>query len=184
MLRELLPTLLPAGSAIRAHDLSRLNHLFEPAEVVVEVLAWIFPEVAGYRLGRGPAGHVVPDLDVHLGPLIPGGAGEIDASGIVDVGPLGRPPGDALARDFLDNLRIPIDRLSEGGRRAPVALGSSQVANLFEMSHEAREVLEPAPELVKLLASLAHGDRRFDLHERLFSGGGGGGCGRQAAAAF
>src|SRR3954468_24401112 len=133
--------LAPRG-AVGPDHLAGLQHLLEPAQVVVELLMRFLAEVLGDRLADRAARNVVRQDDVHLGAHTVRGGHEPDRTGVRHVGVPGRPPRDLLAGRLVDDLRVPLDVLAERGGGGPMARTFTGRTDLLEMRHERREVLQ------------------------------------------
>ena len=168
-LRELLAGPLAPRGAVGADHLAGLQHLLEPAQVVVELLVRFLAEVLGDRLADRAARNVVRQDDVHLGAHTVRGGHEPDRTGVRHVGVPGRPPRDLLAGRLVDDLRVPLDVLAERGAGRPVARTVTGGADLLQMRHERREVLQIAPERVDLRRGFANGRRGRQLHRSSFA---------------
>src|SRR3954454_23517974 len=127
----------PACPAVRRRCGSprRSPELLEPAQVVVELLGGLLAEVLGHGLAQRAAGELVGEGHVHLGAAPARCGDEADLAGVGDVGAVERAPRDALRRDVVGRLGVPLDRLAERRARLPVAAARVRGAYLVEVRH-------------------------------------------------
>src|SRR4051794_40539645 len=144
--------------------LAGLQHLLEPAQIVVELLVRFLAEVLGDRLADRATRNVVHQDDMYLGAHTVRGRHEPDRTGVRHVGVPGRAPRDLLTGRLVDDLRVPLDIGAERGAGDPVAGPVAGGADLLEVRHERREVLPLAPEGVHLRRGFADGSRGRQLH--------------------
>src|SRR4051812_31449118 len=103
------PGLLAPRCAVAADHLAGLHDLLEPAQVVIELLGGLLAEVLRRGLAQRAAGQLVAQGHVHLGAPPARCGHEADLAGVRDVRTVERAPGDALPRDVLGGLGVPLD---------------------------------------------------------------------------
>src|SRR4051794_1304818 len=124
------PGLLAPRRAVAADHLAGLDDLLEPAQVVVELLGRLLAEVFRRGLAQRPAGHLVAQGHAHFGAAPAGRGDEAHLAGVGHICALERAPRDALTRDVVDRLSVPLDNLAERRARLPVGTARSRHAHL------------------------------------------------------
>src|SRR6185312_8921476 len=139
------------GAAIGADDLAGLDDLLEAVQVVVDLLLGRFVEEHRGELARLAARRPVFEIDAHDRAAIARPRLETHAAAALDVGPFERLPGDPLVRSVARDPRIPLDGRAGRSVDDPMRDAGSRRAHRLHVIHEAREILEGAPERVELV---------------------------------
>src|SRR5207245_10240127 len=124
---------------------ARLDQMLEAAEVLLHLQGVDAQQVA--RLLTQPVG-CVADLGGHPAAVVTEAVEGDHAVGAA----VGAPPGDALIGQLLGDLRVPLARRA-GHRGRPAEVGVVDLLDRVDPAHEARELLELRP----LVVRLAHG---------------------------
>jgi hypothetical protein len=86
----------------------------------------------------------------------------MNRSRIVDLGAIERAPSDQLVRDFVDDLRVPLDLRAGGTAHDPMRALLVDLLHGFDVVHELREIFEVAPEAVDAFRRRIDGHGLFD----------------------
>src|SRR3954454_25153761 len=126
----------------RVWKLSGLQQLLQPAQVLSDGLRGFTAEDLGYQSAGAAAGRRV--LKVHRDLCTPAVANriEIDRSGADHIGVAKRSPRDQFVRDVIDDFRFPLDPSTGRALCDPLRSAVATVADIVEIVHELREVLE------------------------------------------
>src|SRR5690606_39262247 len=147
--------------------LARLDHLFEPAEVVADLAVGIAAEELRRDSAEGAAGGVVDKVNAHDGAAAGArlaGGDELDLAAGADGGPgFGAPGTDASGLVALDGGG-PLCAGAECSFGHPVRAFVIQRLDALHVGEDVRELLQVAPAVVQVLGCGGDGDSAADVN--------------------
>src|ERR1043165_6476915 len=144
--------------AIGDDHLAGLDDLLEAAQVVADLLRRLFAEELGERRADDTARRRVVNLDADMCAASARRAREADGAFVVNVRAFERAPRDQFSGAVVRDFRVPLDRRTRGRFRLPVRAARARLGDRLQMLHEARQVLEVVPELIKLFGRAVDDD--------------------------
>ncbi len=151
------------NAGIRVDDLTHLQHLLQPSQVTLHLLARLLAEELGDQRRDLAAGRLILELDDQLSAAVAGRITEADLAAVGHVGVGQCLPRNQLVGPILGGLRIPFHRGAGRRTRLPVRAPVADHLHRFEVGHEAGEILEVVPEGVDFGAGTIDGDGLHDV---------------------
>src|SRR5579862_9236461 len=134
-----------------------LGQLLEATQVFLDLVGGVGPEQPGQPTAEFATGWIVLEHDAHLGAAVARRLREMNRSRRRYLRTLQGTPGNQAVGLLIDDLGIP--RNAHAGRPLGDPVRAAVLTDdRLEMTHEARQVLEVAPEAEHLVGRLADGD--------------------------
>src|SRR5690242_17528140 len=153
-----------ARLAFDSGNFAGLHQAFEALKVVGDLLLGLLAEHGGNPAPDAAGRRNVVEHNLHLRPPIHGRRDETHRAGVVHLRAAERAPRDELVRLIVDDLGVPLDGRAGRARRGPVAALLVQHLHGLHVLHEARQVVQVAPEAIQLLRRLVDRDALLDVN--------------------
>src|SRR5688572_28941670 len=142
-----------------------LDDLFEAAKVFADLRGGIAPHQLCDRGADSSSRRAVLQPRPH--PRAARDLVKVHRSGADHVRSFDRAPADHLVRDLVDDLGVPLDVHAGRALRAPARKRVGDAFDGLEVRHEARQILEVAPEAIQLGDGPVDGHAFVDGHAAL-----------------